>query len=578
MVMKNIHNPESQHQDHVDPDNKGKRVHDKPGELKSGAVNNPYWKFFELAPRGYLMLDAHGKIINANLYGAQLLGVNRDRLSQKDFTDFVKADYRELFQSKLRDAVVGSGSQGFELFVQRPGGRAQKVSVFMSSQFTTDAQAVVYMTLDDTPRRRSIDKSGPWDHHKHIKDLITFASGPIFVCNTSLQITMVNPAFERLTGYTMVELIGRSVDQIFTLDQAGIFNGENDSDESGEKPLSLIDEITMHHVHGMTRFIAWSSIPTYIDDDEKVDAILTYGQDITELIQLEQSAHTPCHVYESLGKLIVDPDKRVVRVNRTLCQMIGCDEKVMLGHPIQTYLDEGSKGSSSLASIWDIAARDHYWQGELRGLRENKAGFPVFVTISPTFDNHGQVSNYVVSFIDIKKQNAAGSIIRSRYSQRGRKMLKTAAEVGQWKEEIDEVNSALKAMIRLREVESLEAKRNLMLELEQEVIPFLAKLRKMCGAPKQLRLLGALEANVQRLVSSHGSLAGGVSVYRNLTPKEIQVASMVREGFSTKAIAATLSISPETVSIHRKNIRKKLGLEAKSDNLRSYLVSLVSTE
>lgn len=157
-------------------------------------------------------------------------------------------------------------------------------------------------------------------------------------------------------------------------------------------------------------------------------------------------------------------------------------------------------------------------------------------------------------------------------------MLKTAAEVGQWKEEIDEVNSALKAMIRLREVESLEAKRNLMLELEQEVIPFLAKLRKMCGAPKQLRLLGALEANVQRLVSSHGSLAGGVSVYRNLTPKEIQVASMVREGFSTKAIAATLSISPETVSIHRKNIRKKLGLEAKSDNLRSYLVSLVSTE
>jgi DNA-binding CsgD family transcriptional regulator len=67
------------------------------------------------------------------------------------------------------------------------------------------------------------------------------------------------------------------------------------------------------------------------------------------------------------------------------------------------------------------------------------------------------------------------------------------------------------------------------------------------------------------------------SVYRNLTPKEIQVASMVREGFSTKVIAATLSISPETVSIHRKNIRKKLGLGTKAENLRSYLVTLASS-
>jgi DNA-binding CsgD family transcriptional regulator len=48
----------------------------------------------------------------------------------------------------------------------------------------------------------------------------------------------------------------------------------------------------------------------------------------------------------------------------------------------------------------------------------------------------------------------------------------------------------------------------------------------------------------------------------------------VREGFSTKAIASTLSLSPETISIHRKNIRKKLGLGSKGENLRSYLIAL----
>jgi DNA-binding CsgD family transcriptional regulator len=79
---------------------------------------------------------------------------------------------------------------------------------------------------------------------------------------------------------------------------------------------------------------------------------------------------------------------------------------------------------------------------------------------------------------------------------------------------------------------------------------------------------------LQRLITSYGSASSLSSVYKSLTPKEIQVASMVREGASTKAIAATLSLSPETISIHRKNIRSKLGLNSKSDNLRSYLITL----
>jgi DNA-binding CsgD family transcriptional regulator len=55
----------------------------------------------------------------------------------------------------------------------------------------------------------------------------------------------------------------------------------------------------------------------------------------------------------------------------------------------------------------------------------------------------------------------------------------------------------------------------------------------------------------------------------------MQVASMVRQGLSTKVIAKTLNISPGTVSIHRKHIRKKLGLNEKADNLHSYLLSLI---
>jgi len=49
------------------------------------------------------------------------------------------------------------------------------------------------------------------------------------------------------------------------------------------------------------------------------------------------------------------------------------------------------------------------------------------------------------------------------------------------------------------------------------------------------------------------------TLVEKLTPREKEVLEMISRGWSTKEIAATLSLSPRTVESHRSNIAEKIG-------------------
>lgn len=114
-------------------------------------------------------------------------------------------------------------------------------------------------------------------------------------------------------------------------------------------------------------------------------------------------------------------------------------------------------------------------------------------------------------------------------------------------------------------------------EVESTVMPILQKLKdiRLDGLNDTRQLIKILETNLQHIVNNYGHPNNLAAIYQRLTPVEILVASMVRQGLSTHIIAEALHISAGTVSIHRKHIRKKLGLQNKATNLQSYLHSLV---
>jgi DNA-binding NarL/FixJ family response regulator len=88
----------------------------------------------------------------------------------------------------------------------------------------------------------------------------------------------------------------------------------------------------------------------------------------------------------------------------------------------------------------------------------------------------------------------------------------------------------------------------------------------------------AYATQVQRLVAYLATppCAAGTSPRTppSLSAREWHIAALIQCGSTDAAIADQLCIAPATVKVHRRNIRKKLGLTGTKTNLRAYVQTL----
>ena len=102
--------------------------------------------------------------------------------------------------------------------------------------------------------------------------------------------------------------------------------------------------------------------------------------------------------------------------------------------------------------------------------------------------------------------------------------------------------------------------------------PFIKKLSTTELNEEQLDLLNILHKNLEKVTSP--AMRRLYSTDTNLTPAEIQVANLIKQGKTTKEIADLLSLSTRTIEFHRDNIRKKLGITDRKTNLKTVIQSL----
>ena len=135
---------------------------------------------------------------------------------------------------------------------------------------------------------------------------------------------------------------------------------------------------------------------------------------------------------------------------------------------------------------------------------------------------------------------------------------------------LQESNTALRIVLARIEQEKQEIHRDIKMNVEKILMPILHALALQLP-PAQIKYVEMLQTNLEEITSpfvSQLSLA-----YHSMTPTEIAICNMIRNGMRTKEIAETRGVSGATINRHREKIRRKLKITNQDVNLATFLQS-----
>ncbi|HUH65770.1 MAG TPA: PAS domain S-box protein [Syntrophales bacterium] len=314
------------------------------------------------------------------------------------------------------------------------------------------------------------------------------------------------------------------------------------------------------------------------DSEGQTIAVTVVSKDITKRKRAEEalreSERRLSDIIDFLpdATLAVDRKGKVIAWNRAIEEMTGVKASEMLGKANHEYALPfyGVRRPILIDLVLkpDKKTERNYYpvfkKQENRLIVETWVPFPGFkdrkaflwATASPLYDSKGRIVGAIESIRDITERKQAQEMLEKR-----------EVELEAKTNELEDLNAALRVLLKQREEDRNELEQKVLSNVKLLILPYIEKLKNRTDVSSS-SYVNVLESNLKEIVSP---FAQKLSVkYLNLTNREVQIANLIKEGKTTKEIAALLNVSESAVNVYRYHIRRKLSL-TKKHNLRSYL-------
>lgn len=145
-------------------------------------------------------------------------------------------------------------------------------------------------------------------------------------------------------------------------------------------------------------------------------------------------------------------------------------------------------------------------------------------------------------------------------------------QVQQQKNELLEINSALRIILRQRDIENNELKKAQTARFYKEIVPTLKKLRQSRLQDVQQHYLDILTINLENIFTP--SSQSRTFSHTPLTKMETTIVNLIKQQKTSKEIATLLQVATGTIRTHRENIRKKLQITNTKKSLYKTILSI----
>jgi PAS domain S-box-containing protein len=130
-------------------------------------ASEKYYNLFDFAPVGYFLWDVEGRILEINLAGAALLGLDRNAVIEKRFGQFVAMEHRPAFADFCKRVLTTDTRQTCEVKLLKDG---QPVSALVEGIAAQDHQGQGKLcraaVIDITARKQAEEKLAELDRRK----------------------------------------------------------------------------------------------------------------------------------------------------------------------------------------------------------------------------------------------------------------------------------------------------------------------------------------------------------------------------------------------------------------------------
>ena len=403
----------------------------------------------------------------------------------------------------------------------------------------------------------------------------------------------ISPSHQRILGYRPEDLLGTAAFDKFHPDDK-----DRVSSVYMEGVITKTDREAEYRYRHADGHYVWlrSSGHIILDGAGKYLGSIINSSDITERKRMEDVLKESEKKYRAILEnasdaiLLTDEQGNLIEANRMAEKLWGYTREELL-EMNYTQLHPMMELDRTIAAFKNIVK---HGKGSLQnGVILRKDGTAAPVDITATAIEYNGEKGIQASFRDISGhkqiEDTLEHLIQERTTELSESNKQLTEEIAERKEaeaalrkktkelqlhshKLQELNATLKVLLQQREEDKTELEEKVLSNVKHLLSPQLEALREQRLDAKSKMHLDILEGNLKNIVSSFSHRLS--SKYTDLTPTEIRVANLIREGKTTKEISKFLGSSDSAINIHRFHIRRKLGLIRKNINLQSHLSSI----